>query len=79
MDVFIYLSITKQISIAELVITIGGLGLEEDVGCGVCLEPLNSNLDELIVTLENTSLVSMNQTQIQQLEQDITEVEVSTF
>ena len=70
----------QQISIAELIINIGGFGLEEDLGCGSCVERLTNALDELIETLHDTStnITSLvNQTQILMLEEDIAESEVS--
>ena len=45
----------------------------EEQGCGVCVEDLTDNLDELLVQIQNSSdsLPTVNQTQEDLLQQEI--------
>lgn len=67
-----------KVSIAEVVVVVAGTGLEEEQGCGVCVEQLIANLRELRMVIENSSslLASVNSTQEQLLVDGIMESQV---
>lgn len=67
-----------KVAIAEVVITVSGSGLEEERGCGVCVEDLILNLDEIVVVIDNSSslLGSINTTQEELLQGEIMESQV---
>lgn len=66
---------TLKVSIAEVVVVITGTGLEEEQGCGACVEQLLTNLRELRMVIENSSSL-LASTQEQLLDEGIMESRV---
>ena len=64
-----------------MIITVTGEGLAEEQGCGVCVEDLTDNLEELLVIIQNSSesLPSVNRTQEDLLRREIMEAQVRHF
>lgn len=65
-------------SIAEVIITITGPDLVEEQGCGVCVQDLTNNLDELQGVINNSTILlgSVNGTQERLLQQEIMDSQV---
>ena len=64
-----------------MIITVSGSGLEEERGCGVCVEGLVLILDEIGMVIDNSSslLGSINTTQEELLQGEIMESQVLTW
>ena len=64
-----------------MLVVISGSGLEEELGCGVCIEELTARLGGIRVVIENSSMLlgSVNSTQEMLLERELTQSKVDYF